>query len=394
MTLITTLSDCTSEGRQFTDDVNDFSLEIPEGAIPEGERLTIDVGVALFGPFQFPEGLRPVSPVFWVCVRDNSNFQFSKPVTITIPHFLHLENDEDIQSLGLTFLKADHNEDYDGLHEFQLTDGEMDFKSVKTHAILKTTHFCYDCIAAKDIPTILEKSWFCITAVLPEYYVPVAGRVNAYFFITFLNLKTCLKCVENIISKMGLERHKVERENFRFKSGTRDPSLKMICTHPNHGHIGVRGKNKVNLTLILYKPKYTNKLIQIFRSDVDFFVKRGLSQRELECLRSDEFYPPRFKVFFASLQKNAILSGGKIAFRGATTPVEFGIHLPPDPLVSPATFPCTSVFNLLQLIETPVCIFTAVSDARRSESHQLLGIMQALINSMHCVVKSHYFLSY
>ena len=77
MTLVSTLSDCTSEGLQYVDEANDFSLEIPEGAIPEGERLTIDVGVALFGPFKFPEGLRPVSPVFWVCVRDNPNFKFS-----------------------------------------------------------------------------------------------------------------------------------------------------------------------------------------------------------------------------------------------------------------------------------------------------------------------------
>ncbi|CAI8003220.1 hypothetical protein GBAR_LOCUS3588, partial [Geodia barretti] len=29
---------------EFTDKANDFSLEIPEGAIPEGERLTVDVG--------------------------------------------------------------------------------------------------------------------------------------------------------------------------------------------------------------------------------------------------------------------------------------------------------------------------------------------------------------
>ena len=108
MTLVSTLSDYTSDGKTFTDKANDFSLDIPEGAIPEGERLTVDVGVALFGPFQFPEGLRPVSPVFWVCVRDNNKFNFPKPVAVTLPHFLDLENYEDIQSLGLTFLKADH----------------------------------------------------------------------------------------------------------------------------------------------------------------------------------------------------------------------------------------------------------------------------------------------
>ena len=80
---------------------------------------------------------------------------------------------------------------------------------------------------------------------------------------------------------------------------------------------------------------------------MDFFVKGGLSKGELECLQSDEFYPPRFRVYIASLQKNAILSGGKIAFGGATTDIEFDIHLPPDPLVSPPTLSCMSVFILL-----------------------------------------------
>ena len=45
-TLTSDLTDVTDEGRIFTDKANDFSLEIPEGAITEGERLTVDVGVA------------------------------------------------------------------------------------------------------------------------------------------------------------------------------------------------------------------------------------------------------------------------------------------------------------------------------------------------------------
>ena len=127
MTLITTLTDCTSEGIQFSDEANDFSLEIPNGAIPEEETLTVDVGVALFGPYQFPPGLRPVSPMFWVCVRDKNNFKFSKPVTVTLPHFLDLENDSDIQSLGLTFLKADHSTNPEEMYEFRPINGEMTF---------------------------------------------------------------------------------------------------------------------------------------------------------------------------------------------------------------------------------------------------------------------------
>ena len=89
---------------------------------------------------------------------------------------------------------------------------------------------------------------------------------------------------------------------------------------------------------------------------MDFFVKGRLSQGELECLQSDEFYPPRFRVYIASLQENAIFSGGKIAFRGATTDIEFDIHLTPDPLTSPATPPGMSVFITVIGFKNTVCM--------------------------------------
>ena len=256
MTLITTLSDCTSEGRKFTDDVNDFSLEIPEGAIPEGERLTIDVGVALSAPFQFPEGLRPVSPVFWVCVRDNQNFQFSKPVTVTIPHFLNLENDEDIQSLGLTFLKAEHNKNSDGQYEFQPTLGEMDFRSFAKHGILQTTHFCSLCIGCEDTQDVWEKTKFCITAVLPNPSIPTGKKTDAYFFVTLKSLKTCLRRLDQIIDGMNLVGYEVKRDIFEFKKDStksvgpdidpeEGPALQIAITQPTAGTIGVTGTRTV-----------------------------------------------------------------------------------------------------------------------------------------------------
>jgi hypothetical protein len=309
MTLSSTLSDCTSEGRKFTDEANDFSLEIPEGAIPEGERHTVDVGVGLFGTFQFPEGLRPVSPVFWVCVRDQKNFQFSKHVPVTIPHFLNLENEDDIQSLGLTFLKADHNKNSEGLYEFNPTDGEMDFQTFKSHGILRTLHFCSLCIATRDKPKSLERALFCITAVLPKSSTPVGKSINLYFLITFLNLKTCLKKVDDIIATMELDGHKTKQVKFQFNTNTRTPALEMVITQPKGGKIGISGNTKV------------------FRSEVDFFVKRRLSEGELNTLMSDKFYPPRFEGYFACFRANATLDDGKIVFKGATSDIVYDIHL-------------------------------------------------------------------
>ena len=83
-----TLCHCTSQGIEYYDEWNDFTLKIPHGAIPEGESLTIDIGVALYGPFQYPEGLTPVPPMFWICVQDKKYFHFFKP------HFLTFDGEK------------------------------------------------------------------------------------------------------------------------------------------------------------------------------------------------------------------------------------------------------------------------------------------------------------
>ena len=245
MTPISTLTNITSEGRPFTDKVNDFSLEIPEGAIPEEMRLTVDVGVALFGPFQFPEGLRPVSPVFWVCVLDNENFEFSKLITVTIPHFLELENDDDKQSLGLTFLKADHNKNSERQYEFQPLNGKMDFKTSKRFGVLQTTHFCSLCIASKDTAEVLTKTCFCITSVLPRCATLPGKKQYGFFFITLKSLRTCLKKVDEIIADKMQDYNK--KDMFKFKRFVRKPALEIFITQPKHGHSGVEGTTKVLL---------------------------------------------------------------------------------------------------------------------------------------------------
>ena len=61
----------------------------------------------------------------------------------------------------------------------------------------------------------------------------------------------------------------------------------------------------------------------MFRSDVDFFVKRRFSEGEL----NDKFYPPRFEGYFAPLREKATLDDGKIVFKGATCDIVYNIDL-------------------------------------------------------------------
>ena len=249
LTQTTTLFRCSSKRMKFEDEANDFSLEIPEGAIPEGESLTIDIAVALHGQFQFPEGLRPVSPIFWVCVRDQPSIPFSKPMTVNIPHFLNLKNYNEIKSLGLTFLKADHEMNSEKMYEFHPTDGTMIFEPLKRCGVLKTAHFCSLCIACRDTPECLEKAPFCINAILPSAAIPVGKKVYGYFFITFLNLQTCLVKVDELVAKMPkAEHYERDMQPFEFQTETQcDPALEIAITQPKHGKIGLKGNRRVSL---------------------------------------------------------------------------------------------------------------------------------------------------
>ena len=248
-TPVTTLSHCTHDGRRIYDEHNDFGLDIPVGAIPYGVTITIDISVALYGLFQYPEGLRPVSPVFWICVRDQRDFNFLKPVKVTIPHCLNLESHDDIESLGLTFLKGDHEMNSEQMCQFQQARRNIFIEPLKRRGLFKTTHFCSLCIACKDTMKFIKKAAFCIYSVIPR--VTYSDQPSdAYFFISFM-LKTCLTTVQKQIMKLNLQEHEEEKEKFQF-SNTKALKIVISQTAPDGWMIGMHGKKKVVQAFIIF----------------------------------------------------------------------------------------------------------------------------------------------
>ena len=212
---------------KYFDKINYFGLEIPAGAIPEGESITIDIGVALYGPFQYPEGLRPVSPVFWVCVRDQNDFQFLKPVKVTIQHCLNLESHDNIESLGLTFLKGDHEMNPQQMYQFQQAEGDTFFDPHKRYGLFQTTHFCYLCISSKISQKTIQNALFCVYAAIPHTMSP-RELAYVYFFVIFL-LSTCLETVKKQISQIPeLHDHIVKKHDFQFFKHCHNPALGIV----------------------------------------------------------------------------------------------------------------------------------------------------------------------
>ena len=244
---ITTVTECSHKGVSFYDVANEFGLEIPEGAIPEQESITIDIGVAMHGPFEFPEGLKPVSPVFWVCVRESKLSRFLKPVTITLPHCIDLDCSKTINSLGLTFLKGGHERNFQHIYQFQkVEEAEMVFEAHQTKGALKTTHFCSLCITGKVSPELTKHTKFCIYAVIPPSVAP-SEAAYCHFFISFL-LATCIKTVEEQITvTQELQHHKKFLGDFKFSTDQEDPALEIVIPdlRATEWNIGLMCKTKV-----------------------------------------------------------------------------------------------------------------------------------------------------
>ena len=92
-----------SNGGRYCNSVHDIHVEVPKGAVPEGMLVKLEVGVALFGTFLFPAGMKAVSPILWLCTHPKQ-FMFHLPIEIKLPHCLQLTSLADITSLQLGFL--------------------------------------------------------------------------------------------------------------------------------------------------------------------------------------------------------------------------------------------------------------------------------------------------
>ena len=189
---------CDSTGGLYYSSTHDFGFAIPEGAIPEGESINIEVGVTLTGPFDFPQGSKPVSPIVKLCVLQQPNFEFLKPVEVVLPHYLDLTSEEGNSELQIGFWKAGHTLNDNQLYKFQQIDlSNTHFKH--EYGTLQTNHFCFLCIGGASGVTsgITAKASFYLLG----YQImlnPTEWRV--YFCVAYF-LATCVEvcCVNHVV---------------------------------------------------------------------------------------------------------------------------------------------------------------------------------------------------
>ncbi len=200
----------TNKGQTFHSDEDGYTITIPEGAVKEGTEITLHHGVAPhspYGPFEFDEGVQPVSPILLLC-PEPANTVFIKPIEVTLPHFIACETQEDFNKLS--FSKARHDnfrvDNSTKIYKFgKVTDGKMihlcqyDRKSkiIQGAATLYTQHCCYICIQEKiSEKETKSKKIFALAQILPKHR-DYSRESRVYYCLSY-HLKTCLKVTNEV----------------------------------------------------------------------------------------------------------------------------------------------------------------------------------------------------
>ena len=187
-----TILECEHSGLKYTFEDYDITLNIPEGAVAENQKIHIEIAVTMYGPFAFPTNTQPISPIVWLCLLEK-DAKLKKPFQLILPHFLTGLTKGELRNHQVGFAKAIH-------HECTVEDGEMMYEfnpckskpllassGNKRYAVLKSDHCCFYCLQANKTPELVRDSGYCLTRIERS-----ASRNEIYFVATYF-LKTCIQ---------------------------------------------------------------------------------------------------------------------------------------------------------------------------------------------------------
>ena len=179
----------------------------------QGKVVHFEIGVAMYGPFIFPEDSQPVSPIVWLCQLEE-DVELKKPFELILPHYLIGLTVDQLHLHHIRFAKAGH----DSLTEYkfkEVCDIQPYFitRESKSYGVLKSTHCCYLCIKAKKTPELLKDCTYCLARV-------ELSDANQVYFIASYFLKTCIE-VRYIHARYILESDKLTTQ-FVFKQAWKE----------------------------------------------------------------------------------------------------------------------------------------------------------------------------
>ena len=129
-----------------------------------------------------------MSPIVKLCVQQQPNYQFLKPVEVVLPHYLDLTGGEDNNDLQIGILKAGHTLNDNQEYKFEQMDlSNTHFKC--NYGILQTNHFCFLCIGGGKTHENTSKASFYLVG----YKIMVNPTEWMVYFCVAYFLETCVE---------------------------------------------------------------------------------------------------------------------------------------------------------------------------------------------------------
>ena len=188
----------THSGRQYISESHDIRITIPKGAIQQHTIVHLQVGVALHGPFSFPDAKQPVSPIIWIGVTPTVNLKI--PIEITVPHFVKASSQSSHEKLE--FLKAASKIKSTSKYHFsKVAEINQQFNS-ENYGTVSIKDFCFYCIVGDASSNSTLTANYGLVPVIPK---PVAQTTmwKIHYYVIYL-LKTYIHVSDNIQSTSEL----------------------------------------------------------------------------------------------------------------------------------------------------------------------------------------------
>ena len=225
------LVETTCDGLEYTIMDHDITIRIPKGAVAIGKKVHLEIAVAMFGPFYFPENTRPISPILWLCLLEE-DIKLKKPFEIIFSHFLAGLTKEKALCHEVGFAKANHNDLTlsDAQISYHFLPSEVDFRFASSgsngYGILQANHCCFYCIKAKKTPQLTLDASYCLVRIESAPLL----RTEVYFVAVFL-FSTCLQVRLAlhffVVDKLLRLCHRRWTNNFQMKKGTNELMLNL-----------------------------------------------------------------------------------------------------------------------------------------------------------------------
>ena len=177
-----------SAGYVYNNVSHKFSIEFPQGAIPLAKHVYVSIGIMLNGPFIFPSDMKPISPIYWICIHPE--VKLLKSVRIRLPHIMDCEGRAPTD-IPMYFAKALHHNHTNDQHGKVVYSFDKKNKVTIIHgqqAEFETDHFCFTCLIEHEDKN--KKHLYCCIPTV-DY-----NKSEIYLVVTYL-LDTCIEVTQN-----------------------------------------------------------------------------------------------------------------------------------------------------------------------------------------------------